>query len=102
MEGRSAARAWVTRAFACAVNSDESWMRALPSGEVAISTARRRLSCRTGRSAAVSEKTARKIEQTRKLSLLVGVGHGRAKTCRGKTAHAPDGPLNVGFIAQPA
>src|SRR6266446_6072857 len=74
-------------------------MRALPSGEVAISTARRRLSCRTGRSAAASAETARRIEQSRGLNIFCS-RDGRAETRRRKADQASDGSFRVGGIAE--
>src|SRR5713101_4709011 len=76
-------------------------MRALPSGEVAISTARRRLSCRTGRSAAATAKTTRKTEQNRKLNIFCS-RNGRAETRGRKTDQAADGSFRIGGIAEAA
>src|SRR2546425_3007835 len=75
-------------------------MRALPSGEVAISTARRRLSCTTGRSAAHSD-TATRTKAKRKLDMASSRNPG-AKTCRCETDQAPNGSLHVGGIAETA
>src|SRR5262252_10460230 len=108
-EGNRAALVWFERALAWAVDSSASWIRAFPSGDVAISTARRRLSCRTGRSAAWSAANiakgrlkptqARMPVLLRRLHMTYSCCDGRAESGGGEIDQAAERAFYIGGVA---
>src|SRR5437867_8721781 len=75
-------------------------MRMLPSADVAISTARRRLSCKTGRSAAQSETAAKITAAIRKLDILDSWRNGRSESRCRKTDQTPECAFHIGCFAE--